>query len=160
MTEKKELDPLKVVVFIGIMAFFAIFFTADDLTIIGEFLDPVEYIIAMLIGAGFVGKVGFWKTLTDTKQRMLQEQRPVEHHQRKEAARPKDESDVKDVAGKKDIIVKGTVVPEGNTEEVLKEDRTPERKKFKKCPFCGHGLDFTKTPRYCPYCEEEIEEDA
>jgi hypothetical protein len=29
-------------------------------------------------------------------------------------------------------------------------------KPFKKCPFCGEPLSFTKTPKYCPFCGETL----
>ena len=65
MTEKRKVDPLKVTIFIVIIVFYAIFFTADDITGIGEALDPIEFMLALLIGAGFAGKVGFTKAVLE-----------------------------------------------------------------------------------------------
>jgi hypothetical protein len=30
------------------------------------------------------------------------------------------------------------------------------QKPFKKCPYCGEYLHFTKNPKYCPYCGEKL----
>ena len=33
---------------------------------------------------------------------------------------------------------------------------TKEQDVFSVCPFCGKKFNFKKTPKYCPYCSEEL----
>jgi hypothetical protein len=133
--DKKELDPIKVLIFIGVLVFLGVFFTADDLTGLGEILDPIEFILTLIIGAGFGGKIGFWKKTESTKPEQRDGIPAIEYRSKNIEKKNED-------GGKKDIVVKAT--------DVTDHDR------LRRCPFCGEKLKFKKEPKFCPYCEESL----
>ena len=51
--EKSGKDGLKVLGFIVIVAFLAILFTVDDVTGVGQLLDPLEFALMSLVGLGY-----------------------------------------------------------------------------------------------------------
>jgi hypothetical protein len=148
---KKPVDPLKVIIFIAIMIFYAIFFTADDITGIGEVLDPIEFLLAILIGAGYTGKVGFWKNTAPEPGPEKAEVGPIIE------VRPKKSAPKAKKAPKKEPAEKGPAET-GEPVETAKEGTGGA--KIKACPFCGKKLEFKKVPKFCPYCEEKIDEEG
>jgi hypothetical protein len=58
---------MKVAGFVIIMVILAAGFTLDDLTGIGEILDPVEFALMMLVGAGYPAMTGMYNPRSSAK---------------------------------------------------------------------------------------------
>ena len=53
---------------------------------------------------------------------------------------------------KKTVTLDGGIVARGK----VAQDATPAEPSISICPYCGKGLKFKKTPKFCPYCKEEL----
>jgi hypothetical protein len=36
-------------------------------------------------------------------------------------------------------------------------EKKPDSIPFKKCPYCNKVLEFSYTPRFCPFCDKQIQ---